>query len=93
MISLLIGGIFVVGGNNVYADDGGTLGSGGGRTGYFGSGHRDGDGGGGTIGSGTRSGDNGWLGSGGNTAEDGGYLGSGNRTAEIYLDSIWEFLF
>jgi hypothetical protein len=63
MFALLVG-MFVAAGNDVYAQDGGVVGPGGGRDGYFGSGHRDG----------------GMLGSGTLTEDDGGVIGSGTAT-------------
>lgn len=93
MFALLVG-VFVVAGNDVYAQDGGALGSGGGRSvmgsgagrdgGYLGSGNRDG-----IIGSGMGK-DGGMLGSGtrtdGASGEDdggGGTIGSGTRTGLV----------
>jgi hypothetical protein len=106
MTALLFGGIFVFGaGNNVYAQDGGALGSGccskdGGGT--IGSGTRTQSGG--VIGSGTRTEDGGTIGSGvGFTADDGGYLGSGvgrdglvgsiGGRSEFSWASVWELFF
>lgn len=104
MAALLAGAILVTGGTGVQAQtDTGTVGSGCcSKSGYLGSGNR--DGGGGTIGSGTRSEDGGTIGSGvGFSQDSGGALGSGGGRsavtassgdeAETFFGSIWRFFF
>jgi hypothetical protein len=84
LMAILLVGAFAVTGNGIYAQDGGTLGSGVGRGGYIGSGvgrasvsidsgSRDG----GATGSGSFSDGGGAIGSGTLREDDGGLIGSG----------------
>ena len=91
MMTALLMGMFIMAGNDVYAQDGGALGSGGGRQ-MLGSGGRDsqivGPGAltdGGMLGSGTLTDGGGAIGSGTATApeDDGGLIGSGTRSQII----------
>jgi hypothetical protein len=103
----LLTGVFVAAGNDVYAQDGGYLGSGGGRQ-MMGSGARDGqvvgpgaltDGG--MLGSGTLTDGGGAIGSGTAAApeDDGGLIGSGTRSQILgsgsrtssFLDTMMRF--
>lgn len=96
MAVLLFGGIFIAGaGSNVYAEDGGMLGSGtrSDNGGYYGSGY---DNGGGTIGSGTRTGEDNGTGSAGavsQTVGSGGRIAEPESTTRFSLGSFWEFFF
>ncbi|HEX8367389.1 MAG TPA: hypothetical protein VF604_02390 [Pyrinomonadaceae bacterium] len=83
LMSALLVGFFVIAGDDVYAQDGGALGSGGGRSQIIGSGaFADG----GMLGSGTvttANGGGGTIGSGTFTQDNGGLIGSGTRIGLI----------